>query len=42
MNLFVSTNKLIDKTKNGGNLPSLEGVEVFLARFSKESISTKV
>ena len=42
MNLFVSTNKLINKTKNGGNLPSLEGVEAFLVRFSKESISTKV
>ena len=42
MNLFGSRNKLIDKTMNGENAPSLEGVETFLVRFSKESISTKV
>ena len=30
INLFGSTNKLIDKTKNGENVPSLERVEKFL------------
>ena len=28
MKLFGSTEKLIDKTKNGENVPSLESVEV--------------
>ena len=30
MNLFGSTNKLVDKTKNGENVSSLERVEAFL------------
>ena len=30
MNLLGSTKKLIDKTKNGKNMPSLEVVEVVL------------
>ena len=30
MNLFGSTHKLIDKAKNGENVPSLEVVEVVL------------
>ena len=30
--LFGSTKKLIDKTKNGKNLPSLEVVEVILVQ----------
>ena len=32
MKLFGSTKKLIDKTKNGENLPSLEVVEVVLVQ----------
>ena len=32
MKLFGSTKKLIDKTKNGENVPSLEVVEVFLVQ----------
>ena len=32
MLLFGSTKKLIDKTKNGENVPSLEVVEVFLVQ----------
>ena len=32
MKLFGNTKKLIDKTKNGGNLPSLEVVEVVLVQ----------
>ena len=34
--LFVSTKKLIDKTKNGENLPSHEVAEVILVRFNLE------
>ena len=30
MKLFGSTKKIIDKTKNGENVPSLEVAEVFL------------
>ena len=32
MKLFGSTKKLIEKTKNGENVPSLEVVEVVLAQ----------
>ena len=32
MKLFVSTKKLIDKTNNGENVPSLEVVEVVLVQ----------
>ena len=32
MKLFGRTKKLIDKTKNGENVPSLEEVEVVLAQ----------
>ena len=32
MKLFGSTKKLIDKTKNGENVPSLEVVEVVLVQ----------
>ena len=32
MKLFRSTKKLIDKTKNGENVPSLEVVEVVLVQ----------
>ena len=43
MILFASTKKLIDKTKNGENVPSLEVVEVVLVlQFSRWSISKKV
>ena len=34
MNLFGSTKKLIDKTKNGENVPSLEVVEVVLVQYN--------
>ena len=32
MKLFGSTKRLIDKTKNGGKVPSLEEVEVVLVQ----------
>ena len=32
MKLFGSTKKLMEKTKNGKNVPSLELVEVFLVQ----------
>ena len=32
MKLFGNTKKIIDKTKNGENVPSLEAVEVFLGQ----------
>ena len=32
MKLFGNTKKIIDKTKNGENVPSLEAVEVFLVQ----------
>ena len=32
MKLFGSTNKLIDKTKNGEKVPNLEVFEVFLVQ----------
>ena len=32
MKLFASTKKLIDKTKNGENAPSLEVAQVFLVQ----------
>ena len=34
MKLFGSTKKLIDKTKNGENIPSLEVAEVVLVQFN--------
>ena len=34
MKLFGSTKKLIDKTKNGENIPSLEVAEVLLVQFN--------
>ena len=34
MKLFGSTKKLIDKTKNGDNIPSLEVVEVVLVQYN--------
>ena len=34
MKLFASTKKLIDKTKNEENVPSLEVVEVALVQFN--------
>ena len=42
--LFGSTKKLINKTKNGEKVPSLEVVEVFLVQCNlvDNQISTKV
>ena len=34
MKLFGNTKKLMDKTKNGENVPSLEVVEVVLVQFN--------
>ena len=34
--LFGSTKKLIDKTENRENVPSLEAVEIVLAQYSLE------
>ena len=34
MKLFGSTKELIDKTKNGEDLPSLEVVEVVLVQYN--------
>ena len=34
MKLFDSTKKIIDKTNNGENVPSLEEVEVVLAQYN--------
>ena len=36
MELFVSTKKLTDKTKNGENVPSLDVVKVVLAQCNLE------
>ena len=42
MKLFSNTKKIIDKTKNGENVPSFEVVEVVFSplKFSRQSIST--
>ena len=36
LRLFGSTKKLIDKTENRANVPSLEAVEIVLAQYSLE------
>ena len=36
LRLFGSTKKLIDKTENRENVPSLEAVEIVLAQYSLE------
>ena len=36
LRLFGSTKKLIDKTKNGENVPSLEAVETVLVQYNLE------